>query len=207
VTESRSLRQNFVLGYYVRVKKYIELQKRKVPYILKTSSRSRSVRLAIYSGGEFVVTAPTYAGVVTVENFITRKSGWVLDTIDRLSKFPKPPKKKNTKADFKKHKETAREFVLKKLALFNKVYNFTWNRIAIRNQKSRWGSCSSKRNLNFNYKIALLPSRLAEYIVVHELCHLGELNHSVSFWNLVSKTIPEYKEIRVELKKMSLRYY
>lgn len=193
--------------YNFKVKKYIELQKRKVPYTLKVSSRARSLRLAIYQGGAFVVTLPRLMGLDRIEKFIRQKSQWVLDAIDRLSKFPKPLAKKNTKADFKKHKETAREFVLEKLVLFNKTYNFKWNRVAIRNQKSRWGSCSKKGNLNFNYKIALLPPRLAEYIIVHELCHLGEFNHSQSFWNLVAKAIPDYKNLRKELKQMSLKFY
>lgn len=115
--------------------------------------------------------------------------------------------KKYTKRDYKKYKENARALVLIKLHEFNKVYNFKWNRVAIRNQKSRWGSCSTKGNLNFNYKIALLPLHLAEYIIVHELCHLEEFNHSGAFWKLVSLTVPAYKSVQGELKRISLRYY
>ncbi|PIP23438.1 MAG: hypothetical protein COX90_01110 [Candidatus Nealsonbacteria bacterium CG_4_10_14_0_2_um_filter_38_17] len=70
----------------------------------------------------------------------------------------------------------------------------------MKNQKTRWGSCFKKGNPNFNYKIALLSQRLADYIVVHELCHLGELNHSQKSWNLVAKAVPDYPEIRDELK-------
>lgn len=107
--------------------------------------------------------------------------------------------------NYLQHKERAREIVNERLAHFNKTYQFEFRRVSIKNQKSRWGSCSKKGNLNFNYKIALLPEKLANYIVVHELCHLGELNHSRNFWNLVSKTIPDYKQIRNELKKKQMR--
>jgi len=96
---------------------------------------------------------------------------------------------------------------MKKVAKFNKIYGFEYNKINIKNQKTRWGSCSKKGNLNFNYKIALLPERMAEYIVVHELCHLGEFNHSRKFWNLVAKTMPEYQEITEDLKRSGLRFH
>jgi len=85
---------------------------------------------------------------------------------------------------------------------FNLSYGFAIGRITIRNQRSRWGSASKKGNLNFHYKIALLPPRLADYIIVHELCHLAEFNHSPRFWSLVAKMLPDHKERKGELKKV-----
>ncbi|MCU0660293.1 MAG: M48 family metallopeptidase [Candidatus Pacebacteria bacterium] len=93
------------------------------------------------------------------------------------------------------------------MAKFNKVYKFKFNKVSIKNQKTRWGSCSKRGNLNFNYKIALLPEKLAEYVVVHELCHLGQFNHSQKFWNLVAKTMPDYLDIKEELKRSGLRFH
>lgn len=78
-------------------------------------------------------------------------------------------------------------------------------KIFIKNSRTRWGSCSSKGNLNFNYRLSLLPAHLAHYVIVHELCHLREFNHSQRFWDLVALTVPEYKACREELKKYSLR--
>jgi len=102
-----------------------------------------------------------------------------------------------------KNKERAREIVRQKLNNFNNTYGFTYNRVSIKNQRTKWGSCSSKGNLNFNYKIVFLPEHLANYLIVHELCHLKELNHSKSFWLLVEKTIPDYKKCKKELKAFS----
>ena len=90
------------------------------------------------------------------------------------------------------HKEAARSLVLARLAHFSQYYEVTWNRVAIRNQKRCWGSCSAKKNLNFNYKILFLPAHLADYIIVHELCHLVEMNHGQKFWDLVAEQMPEY---------------
>ena len=100
-----------------------------------------------------------------------------------------------------KKREQARIFVENRLSYFNKIYNFEINRVAIKNTSTRWGSCSSKKNLNFNYKIIYLKPELADYLIVHELCHLGQLNHSKKFWELVAKTIPNYKEINHKIKK------
>ena len=103
-----------------------------------------------------------------------------------------------------KHKETARALAFRRIEHFNNFYGFKVGRISVRNQKTRWGSCSKKGNLNFSYKIALIPARLADYIIVHELCHLKEFNHSKRFWALVAKEIPDYLEIRKQLKKVIL---
>ena len=105
----------------------------------------------------------------------------------------------------KAKREQARIFVENRISYFNKIYNFEINRIAIKNTSRRWGSCSSKKNLNFNYKIIYLPPALADYLIVHELCHLGEFNHSKKFWALVEKTIPNYIEINKKLKKTHIK--
>ena len=101
---------------------------------------------------------------------------------------------------YAEHKELAREFVLARLAYFNEFYGFAYNRVAIRNQKRCWGSCTSLKNLNFSYKLLFLPPHLADYIIVHELCHLVELNHGRDFWALVEKQMPDYKSHVRELR-------
>ncbi len=102
------------------------------------------------------------------------------------------------------NKIQAHKLASERLEFFNKSYNFPYNKITIRNQISRWGSCSKRGNLSFNYRIVLLPLELADYIIVHELCHLGEFNHSKKFWDLVARTIPHWKKLRRELKKVRI---
>ena len=102
--------------------------------------------------------------------------------------------------EYKKYKLQALVLAQRRLAEFNLFYGYQVNRVSIKNQRTRWGSCSKKGNINFNYRIALLPDRLADYLVVHELCHLGEFNHSQKFWDLVAKTIPDYRLRRKELR-------
>lgn len=100
------------------------------------------------------------------------------------------------------HKEAARALVHERLVHYNEHYQLSYNRVAVRNQRRCWGSCTSLKNLNFSYRILFLPPELADYIIVHELCHLKELNHSPRFWALVAETIPNY-----QLHRKALREY
>ena len=96
-----------------------------------------------------------------------------------------------------KHKLITR---LKELA---EHYGFTYNRVFIRNQKTRWGSCSSKKNINLNMKLAVLPDRLMDYVILHELVHLKIPNHSKDFWTALDRFVPNAKILKAELRKYS----
>ncbi len=106
-----------------------------------------------------------------------------------------------SKNHYLQNKQNARLLVTERIQYFSHLLNVKHGRISIRNQKTRWGSCSRSGNLNFNYRIIHLPSQLQDYIVVHELCHLIEFNHSKSFWALVENILPNYKLLRIELNK------
>ena len=182
------------------MKKQIELNNKKVNYVLRESKRAKRMRLTIYCAGDFVVTKPFRLSEKLTEQFIKQKADWILSKLEYLKKFKNNSLFINNKNNFLKHKEEALNFISARIDLYNKIYKFDFNKISIRNQKTRWGSCSKKKNLNFNYKILFLPKEAADYIVVHELCHLKEFNHSIKFWNLVAKVIPNYLEIRKNLR-------
>ncbi|KKQ28050.1 MAG: hypothetical protein US42_C0002G0005 [Candidatus Magasanikbacteria bacterium GW2011_GWC2_37_14] len=100
----------------------------------------------------------------------------------------------------------AKKLINERLKFYNQFYNFKYNRLAIRRQKTRWGSCSSKKHLNFNYKLFFLPLELVDYVVVHELCHLAEMNHGKKFWQLVAQTIPDHKIRKKILNKSFIKF-
>ncbi len=182
------------------MEKSIKFENQNLNYILKVSKKSKNIRLSIHPEGICVATVPRNIPLVIVENFIIQKADWIKGKIEYFLKFKGSTFQKGTKADYLKYKKQAFEIVNNRIEYFNTFYGHKWNRIVIRNQSTRWGSCSKKGNLNFNYKIALLPAIASDYIIVHELCHLREFNHSKNFWNLVAVTIPDYKEIRKQLK-------
>ena len=109
-----------------------------------------------------------------------------------------------SRIEFQLLKEQARTRVTERLEYFNEHYRLKYNKIFIRNTHSRWGSCSSKHNLGFNYRVAKISPELLDYIVVHELCHIKEFNHSQDFWSLVAQTIPNWKHLRKTLRSRTL---
>ncbi len=176
-----------------------------VEYTVRRSARARNVRVAVYCDASVIVTVPTYFwGEFRIERFLIAKAEWILDKINYFKKFGKIRHVRPKYRFCKRHCEQARKLVLEKINKINQLYNFSYNKIFIRNQKTRWGSCSRMKNLNFNYKIIFLPEHLSEYIVAHELCHLQEFNHSRNFWNLLSQSVPDYKLRIKELKKIGL---
>lgn len=182
----------------------IILSGQNIEYTLRLNPRSKSIRLAIHAGGDFIVTSPPRIKQEMIDHFIKLKSDWVIEKINHFRNVVKPLVPRKTKAEQKAEytclKKDALKIATEKVLHWNSFYNFKFNKISIKNQKTRWGSCSRNGNLNFNYKIAFLPDKLANYLVVHEIAHLGEFNHSSKFWALVAKTIPDYKNIRKELK-------
>lgn len=100
-------------------------------------------------------------------------------------------------------RKQAREAIEERIRFYQPVLAKRPNRVFIKAQRSRWGSCSSQGNLNFNWKIILLPPSVFDYIIVHEMCHLVHLNHSREFWNLVASVLPNYKESYQWLRKQT----
>ena len=94
----------------------------------------------------------------------------------------------------------AKKIFPERTAYFAKRMGVTYKRITIREQKTRWGSCSSAGNLNFNWLLILAPPEVLDYVVVHELCHRREMNHSQAFWKEVEKILPDYRERQKWLK-------
>lgn len=99
-------------------------------------------------------------------------------------------------------REEARHLVHARLAHFAPQCRVSLRKVFIKNHKSRWGSCSAQGNLNFNYKLVLLPAPLRDYVIVHELCHLREFNHSPKFWALVEEVLPEHRALRTQLRAL-----
>lgn len=169
-------------------------------YEVRSRKGTRGVRIAVGADGEVVVTKPRYVSVGEVARIVERKASWVLEQIERQKARPKKILAHYGVKDFKERKAEAYKLAKERVEHFNKFYGLGVKSIKIRNQKTRWGSCSRSGNLNFNYKILFLPPELADYIVVHELCHLTEMNHGKAFWALVARQVPDYKARRKNIR-------
>ncbi len=156
--------------------------------IFKKVRGAKSIRITVAEGGITTVTGPYFIPFISFEHFLESKKAWLALQLQHLKTLPQK-KVQLSREEFLANKEAARSLVHKKLLFWNRYYQFTWGSISIRNQKTRFGSCSVSGNLSFHVSIIFLPEELQDYLVVHELCHLQEMNHQQPFWDLVAKTI------------------
>jgi len=182
------------------MEKEIELNGLTIPYTLKANRRSRSIRLTIHYDGRFVATHPYYVSEKDVIKFIVERSSWILKHINVGTQGELSISRSNAAYNFLRHKDQALLYVQERVKHFNKIYNFDINRVYVKNHKAQWGSCTRKGNLNFNFRIFFLSERLSDYVIVHELCHLGEFSHSKRFWELVARILPNYKRLEKKLR-------
>ncbi len=197
----------FTLKYYESMGKLLKqetsakimLAGREIAYTYAESSRTRSIKLTAEVGRGFIVTAPRGISREYVRRFLLQQQHWIFKRIS----FCESPRIVFHSGLYLEQRDAALRIIEQSVDVWNAKYKFDLSGVFVRNQKTRWGSCSARRNLTFNYKVAYLPDRLREYVVVHELCHLQEFNHSRSFWDLVTQTIPDHALRRKELEKYS----
>ena len=182
----------------------IKTKNQTIPYKLRVSRRAKRVRLSVAHASSVILTVPWRVDVKRAEGFLKDKANWIIKKLEFFKQYKGRVFFKSGKREYHKFKHQALVLAGERVKYWNQFYNFSYNRINIKNQKTRWGSCSKKGNLNFNYKIVHLPKELLDYLVVHELCHLKEFNHSKNFWQLVGQTIPDYKIYRTRLKSAML---
>ncbi|MCR5311864.1 MAG: M48 family metallopeptidase [Lachnospiraceae bacterium] len=171
-------------------------------YIFKRSRR-KTIGITIERDGSVVLRAPLYCSRKRAEEFLYEKADWIEAARKRmLQRQAETGAVTFSEAELYAIKQKARQFLPAMVESVAKEMGEKYGRISLRFQKSRWGSCSAGGNLNFNCLLVLLPDNVRRYVVVHELCHLRELNHSRRFWAEVAKYQPTYKEDRKQLKEM-----
>jgi len=199
-------RELFVMMVVHYMEYSLTLNNKNISYIIRKHPRAKRVRLRVGDGGRLIVTTPLRTPHFLVTAMLRLNAGAIIASIGQFAERAVGTRisRKAAREHYAMHKETARELATARLAALNLRYGFTYKRVSIRNQKTRWGSCSKKGNLNFSYKIALMPAHLADYIIAHELCHLGAFDHSPAFWDLVAQTVPDHKAARRELRNFRL---
>lgn len=173
-------------------------------------SKRRSIGITVKQDGSVVVRAPLGCSRRQAEAFVLEKQAWIeraqrkmadrrAASEDDVNGMKAPALSENELAGLRKR---AKQVIPELVAELAPVVGVTYGRVSIRAQKTRWGSCSSKGNLNFNCVLMLLPENVQRYVVVHELCHRKEMNHSAAFWKEVAKFQPSYKEDRKQLREL-----
>ena len=167
-------------------------------------SKRKTLAIEIKSDGSVIVRAPIRCPKRDIERFIWEKSDWIVQhrakVLARREQEEANPVSALTDVQLRGLKKRAALVIPERVAHFAPLVGVDYGNITIRSQKTRWGSCSSKGNLNFNCLLLLAPPEVLDYVVVHELCHRKQMNHSPRFWAEVGRVLPDYK-IRVKWLK------
>ena len=167
-----------------------------IPYTIVRSDR-KTVALQIMPDGEVILRCPKRMRSEEIKKFVESKSAWLEK---HLSDRTPQQVEKFTQKEIENLRERARLLITERVRYYGPRIGVTYQNITVRTQHTRWGSCSSKGNLSFNCLLALVPPEVLDYVVVHELCHRIEMNHSVRFWAAVASVLPDYAIRRKWLK-------
>jgi predicted metal-dependent hydrolase len=159
-------------------------------------SDRKTMALQILPDGAVVVRCPRRSSQEQIRRFVADHEAWI-----RKHTAKKPQVTKLTTAQIRVLADKAKIYMPPLIAAWAKKIGVTYGQITIRNQRTRWGSCSGKGNLNFNCMLMLAPPRVIEYVIVHELCHRKHMDHSPAFWALVQRHLPDWEERRGWLKQ------
>lgn len=167
-------------------------------------SRRKSLAIEITPELQVVVWAPARMPVREINAFVQEKDDWIRAHLQRMAEKKRLQEQYREQALSKEELQElatqAMKLIPQKVHYYAQIIGVTYGRITIRNQRTRWGSCSGKGNLNFNCLLLLMPEEVLDYVVVHELCHRKEMNHSARFWEEVEKILPDYRQRRKWLK-------
>ena len=173
-------------------------------YRLVRSGR-KTLALQVDRDGRIIVRAPFKCSLAQIEGFVKKHETWVQKQLKKKA-GEISQRAEITEQMREEGLKKARMLLPERTAYFASRMGVSYNRITIREQKTRWGSCSSRGNLNFNWKLVLLPEALLDYVVVHELAHRLEMNHSDSFWRVVEEQLPDYRSRRQLLRDVGGKY-
>jgi hypothetical protein len=164
------------------------------------SPRARHLRITIKHDKTIRVTMPRRGNLNQAKEFLLSKTSWIQKQLQRIDNYADLRPIGDSNIDLEK----ARDYLLNRLNYFAQKHNFSYNRLVFRRQKTRWGSCSGRNNINLNIKIAALPAHLQDYVLLHELVHTRHKNHGRQFWAELDKLTGDAKKLRKEMRKYRL---
>ena len=170
-------------------------------------SARKTMGLEVKPDGRIYARFPRRTPDKTARTFIREHSRWIVEKWlmmeQRREKTQMRPRRdyEENSALERIYRKRAKERLLEQTAYFAKIMNVTYGTVRLSSARTRWGSCSARGNLNFHWKLILMPPEVLDYVVVHELAHRREMNHSPRFWAIVEKVLPDYKERRRWLKE------
>ncbi|MBN1227102.1 MAG: M48 family metallopeptidase [Deltaproteobacteria bacterium] len=174
--------------------------------LFERSRKAKRIIISIKPKGEIRVAVPYASSFKKAEEFVNSKTEWIIRHLDILKRYKKTGKSGPGNED-SIDKIEAKKTLTERLESLARKHGFSYNRVFIRNQKTRWGSCSSMNNISLNVKLARLPDELIDYVIMHELVHTRIKNHGRSFWEEMGKYLRNAKEMCKTLRKHGQELY
>lgn len=183
---------------------YMDIEDLHIPVELRRSDR-RTLSVTVTDKGELLVKAPLAMSEERIRRFLNQKRFWIYKQakhqMDSMEK-----RVNRSEEEVRRLKEQARITLTARTDYYAEILQVKYQKIRIGSQKTRWGSCSSRGTISYNWHLVLMPEIILDYVVVHELCHLIEMNHSPQFWSRVENVLPDYRDRRAWLKKHGDEY-
>jgi len=176
------------------------------PVLFEHSKRAKHINISIKPFKGVRVAVPYGSSFKNAAKFVRAKSDWIKTHIEKIRQYERECNSNLDAAD-DVDKEKVKTILTRKLIRLSRNFGFTYNKVYIRNQKTRWGSCSSKNNISLNLKLVRLPDELIDYVIIHELVHTRIKDHSRSFWAEVDKLTGNGKEMASKLKTYGITLY
>lgn len=166
-------------------------------------SKRKTIAIKVCDDGSVIIKAPRFASKAQIDAFVNEKTDWMEKTQKKVKERGArlATVGKLTETELKELVAAAKEHIPERVAHFAPAVGVKYGKITIRKLRSRWGSCSSAGNLSFNALLMLAPPEVLDGVVVHELCHIKQMNHSAAFYREVSRILPDYKERNKWLKE------
>lgn len=176
--------------------------------VLLVLSSRKTLAVQIRTDGTVIARAPLRMPKDRILCFLSEKASWIRMQQGKMQEREKMRQQARIHLDAAQEKELrerAKSVLAQRTAYFARQVGVTYGRITVRDQKTRWGSCSQTGNLNFNFRLILAPLEVLDYVVVHELCHRRQMNHSTQFWQEVAQVLPDYRKRKAWLTENGWR--
>lgn len=177
----------------------LQIEELNIPIMLEKSKR-KLLAITLTEDGILSIKAPLRVSDREIEKFLNQKRFWIYKQAKRIQEEQKN-RVVRSEQEIRRLKEEARKVLTEKTDYYKQFLNVEYQKIRIGDQKTRWGSCSSSGTISYNWRLILMPEKIVDYVVVHELCHMIEMNHSKRFWEQVEAILPDYQARRNWLKE------
>lgn len=168
--------------------------------LFEKSKRAKHLNISIRPFKGIRVAVPQMMSYAQAEEIVRRKIPWIRKHAQRMKNI-EIEREKTLKDSGTLDKEKVRRILISRLSELSRKYGFSYNKVFIKNQKTRWGSCSARNNINLNIKLILLPGELMDYVLLHELVHTKIKNHSKRFWDELNRFVPNARSLNRQLRK------